>query len=132
MKKSDIAKIAKLVGEALPDGYVQSLLNPPTEVVSLRNDRFPLEHAFYCELKPVLAMNRLVRERGYRYENAAGEECTWPNEHIIIGMNAGGDFFTIKTTAKRTRVYMWNHETGEFDEIAPSLAMFFKVIVAAN
>ena len=70
----------------------------------------------FTDTETIIKWNNFFRSPEYEYEDSYGEIRTFPSNHIVIGANAGGDFFHLDAKRKGTTVLFWAHEAGEILE----------------
>lgn len=131
MNDRDIARIERTVGHSLPASYSALLRNLPLELECLLKLRSRDSRRLFTEAATIIRWNKFFRRPGYEYENEAGELCSFPGHHIVIGATGGGDFFHLNAKKKRPEVLLWSHDDGEFSVCAKSLAEFVRRIFSS-
>jgi hypothetical protein len=111
MDASDLARFEAATGFALP-----------TEMVGL--DAFP--PFVESDVDRLIQLNRDVRQPGVPYLGDTGGP--WPNEHVVIGEDQSGNYWSVvtsdQTTSVSTAVWFFDHETGRLTESYRSIERF--------
>ncbi|WP_425400226.1 SMI1/KNR4 family protein [Aeoliella sp.] len=132
MKEAEIKRIEKVTEFPLPSEYRNLLLQFPPELEATLNCRPKDERAIFTDSATIIRWNKFFRAPDYEYEDSNGEICTFPRHHVVIGANAGGDFFHLNTKRKLPNVLLWCHEDGEYLVQSKDLPAFVRSILKNN
>lgn len=127
----DLARIEKATVLSLPVPNATLLLNFPTELQAILKLDPADSRPLFSDARTIVRWNKFFRAPDYEYENSFGEMCKFPENHIVIGANLGGDFYHINAKHKRTSVLFWCHEDGEITKCAKNLDTFVRNIFSS-
>ncbi len=123
MTEADVARIEAELGVKVPAHFREFVLAYPQ---SLRDAKFdynsePASDSFlFDDPQQVIDYNKGIREPGLLVVD--GETAPWPAEYLIIGADAGGNFWCIKLGGRSKAVWFFEHEEGVFERQSKSLA----------
>ena len=131
MTAQDVQLVEESLGLTLPAFYASFMLEYPAElsetVIRLGDSpESPSGWEILGAAHRVVAINRSVREPGVEWTADGGP---WPGDQLAIGEDVGGDYFSVDLTGASRAVFRFDHETGAFEEFAPSLEVFAQVVV---
>ncbi len=114
MDTADLARFATTLGYNLPEEMAAIGALPPY----LESD-----------IDRLIKLNQDVRAPGAPY---VGESGGWPDEHIVIGEDQCGNYWSVLRTDSPatgpTAVWFYDHDIGSFAVACPSLADFLSQI----
>jgi hypothetical protein len=128
MNEGDIVRIEKATNCTLPCGYRKLLLSFPPELKAVLGLEPRDARLLFKDTATIIKWNKFFRSPEYEYDDSYGEICTFPSNHIVIGANAGGDFFHLDAKRKGMTVPFWCHEVGEISKHKIDLASFIHKI----
>ena len=129
MDGNEVRQIELSLGFSLPEAYRSLLLNFPEQLTEL----YPADHAaderrLFNTAEPIISANTSVRAAGHRID-PDDPDSRWPDEYLIIGMDLGTNLYCLNRGQKRSRVYFWFHEDGQFESYAKNLAEFVQKLI---
>jgi len=113
MTRDQIELIEKETGTKLPNGYVQVLLNYPSELLGTEAEDFGLLN----DPVSVIEENKDVKQNGFFGE-------PWPERYFVIGLNGCGDYYVINHQNQEFTVGFACHESMACNPYANNLAEF--------
>lgn len=128
MNDRDLARIEKATRLTLPSGYRELLLNFPPMLRAILETRPKDARHIFTDAATISRWNKTFRAPDYVYEDSYGQTQSFPQHHIVIGANQGGDFFHLNVKRKRTVVLLWDHENGEYITHSPNLSAYVRSI----
>ncbi len=132
MTRTEIERLEDALKVTLPQPYVDLLLGYP---LALEENGFhfgdgfePLSKRFF-----VKDIDRLIELNESARNPAAAEplahEARWPAHLVVIGENAGGDYYLLDTGSDRAAVLFFNRQIGTLEPCADSPESFIERIL---
>ena len=126
MNKKTKQQLEELTGLAIPKSYEILIDNYPTELKTLKADAGmkPGDYDLFDNANHILKINKFVRSEDFDIFDAEGDPTTWPLRFLVIGEDGSGDYFAINLKRKKLAVFRWYHDTGGFDNEAPTMEKY--------
>src|SRR5262245_61779732 len=121
MTQQDIDHIEGRLGVRLPSDYCTFMTSYPQLSKAVAGIA---QHEILSDARSIIRENERVR---------AGELPlrSWPHDLFVIGDSGCGDYYCLDLSESVPAVVCWNHETGDFEETAPSLRAFLQQLIAS-
>ena len=136
MTEKQLKSLEKKFGIRLPAEYRSLLLQPPELLLAVLawddQDNHESQTPLFRTSKLIAGINEEVRDpesEDFIFDDN-NHRRKWPDKFFIIGGTAGGDYYCIKPQLKKTEVFLWHHDSTEFEKCAASIADFVKHIFA--
>lgn len=121
MRAEDLDLIERRLGVKLPPFYAAFVTSYP---VLPREAADIAEYDVFDDPHRVIAANVLVC--------GSLPGLSWPERLLVIGESGCGDYYAIQLDGGSEAVHCWNHEIGDFEESADSLAKFLEGLIDAT
>lgn len=113
LTRAQAKTLATILGKPLPREYSRLLRAFPDVVSAWAAEHGPdTDSPLFRDPATVIRENELVRA-----EDVWTVEGPWPDDHLVIGAEVGGDKFSLCVTGRPAAVYRLNHETGELERV---------------
>jgi hypothetical protein len=114
MQLEALRQIEASLGLRLPPYYKDFINHYPERLLAIPNG--PAESWLLDDAESVIRCNRDVRSDEFE-----SHEFEWPDSHFVIGLDEGGNYFTLDRTAAESPVYLFDFHWRTFDRFCASL-----------
>ena len=130
MTEDDLKRVEEALDVKLPAPFRTFMLNYPDVLVLTKTDlgnrqESISEREFLNSADSMIHLNKDVRLD----DDWTVDGGPWPQKYFVIGDDECGDYYAIDLVNFDGRVYFYEHETGEFEHSANSLADFVDTLV---
>ncbi|MGH8531201.1 MAG: SMI1/KNR4 family protein [Gammaproteobacteria bacterium] len=133
MTHADIERLEAALKVTLPQRYTELLLRYPLALdengFHFGDDFEPLSKRFFVkDIDRLIELNETARNPAAAAERLA-HEAPWPAHLVVIGENAGGDYYLLDAGAGVSAVLFFNRGIGALEPCADSLDHYIERIL---
>lgn len=130
MTHGDIQRLEAVLKVTLPQRYTELLLRYPLALdetgFHFGNGFEPLSKRFFVkDIDRLIELNEAVGAGGERL----ADEAPWPGHLVVIGENAGGDYYLLDAGSGIGAVLFFNRQGGAIEPCADSLDHYIERIL---